>query len=116
MVLLPFFFISAGLRADFAAPELNIVLLIFALATLVAVAGKMVGAAIPARLSGFSWRDTAILGSFLQCKGLMELIVLTMLLDAGILSAVSFSALLLMAIATTAITKPLVIAAQRLPG
>ena len=46
----------------------------------------------------------------------MELIVLTMLLDAGILSAVSFSALLLMAIATTAITKPLVIAVRRLPG
>lgn len=105
VVLLPFFFIVTGMKTDFVlASGAGTV---FVVTALVSVVAKLVSAALPARAFGASWRDSLALGSLVGCKGLMELVVLTMLLDAGILSPVGFSGMVLMALATTALATPL---------
>jgi Kef-type K+ transport system membrane component KefB len=105
-VLMPFYFVLTGLRTlvDFGTAEFWV---IFALATASAIVGKMAGTAIVARLAGETWSTALALGALVQTKGLMEVIVLTVMLDAGVISMTVFSALLLMALVTTAIAMPL---------
>ena len=112
LVLLPFFFTLTGLRVDLDLSE-PALWSVFALATVVTVVGKMLGTALPARWSGESWADSWRLGTLMPCKGLMEVIVLTILLEAGVLSVACFSALVLMAVATTALTQPMTMLAGR---
>jgi len=71
------------------------------------VLGVIGGTAIAARFFGASWPFALGLGALLQTKGLMEVIVLTILLDAGIISANVFAALILMAVVCTALAMPL---------
>lgn len=113
LVLLPFFFTLTGLRVDLdlSQPALWTV---FALATVTTIAGKILGTTLPARLGGESWADAWTLGTLMPCKGLMEVVVLTILLDAGVLSVACFSALVLMAVATTTLTQPMARLAERL--
>jgi Kef-type K+ transport system membrane component KefB len=107
IVLLPFFFVVTGLNVtlDFGSAAL---LAVFGGSTLVAMAGKILGTTLPARAAGRSWRDALSLGALMQCKGMMEVIVLTVLLEAGFVSVAAFSALILMALVTTALTMPMV--------
>jgi Kef-type K+ transport system membrane component KefB len=105
-VLMPFFFMLTGLRT-LIDPASSAFLEIFVAATVVAVIGKVGGSAITARLTGESWPTALGLGALLQTKGLMEVIVLTILLDAGIISANVFAALILMAVVSTALAMPL---------
>ena len=79
----------------------------FGLILLVAVVGKAGAAAIAARLVGLTWRDATALGILLNTRGLVELVVLNIGLDLGILSSVMFSLLVLMALVTTGMTSPL---------
>jgi len=113
LVLLPFFFTLTGLKV---ALDLNdpAQWAVFGLASLVTLVGKMAGTAIPARLTGESWRDALRLGTLMPCKGLMEVIVLTILLEAGVLSSACFSAMVLMAVAVTALTQPMTRLVERL--
>lgn len=105
-LLMPFFFTLTGMRTliDFGSPAFVDVL--FA-STITAICSIIGGTAIAARLAGESWCDGFALGSLLQTKGLMELIVLTILLDAGIISVHVFAALILMAVIATALAMPL---------
>ncbi len=107
LILLPFFFISVGLQTDFDLTS-EAVVVIFLVMTATSSAGKLLGTALVARFYGTSWREALALGSFMQCKGLMEIVVLTVLLEAGLISGAAFSAMILGAVATTAATKPLV--------
>jgi Kef-type K+ transport system membrane component KefB len=75
--------------------------------TALAVLGKVGGTALTARLVGESWATSVSLGALVQTKGLMELIVLTILLDRGIIATNTFSALVLMAVLTTMLAMPL---------
>src|SRR5258708_39148773 len=75
--------------------------------TALAVLGKVCGTALAARLTGETWLDAVGLGALVQTKGLMELIVLTILLDRGIIATNVFSALVLMAALTTMLAMPL---------
>ena len=104
-LLLPFFFTLTGLRT-LIDPGSSAFLEIFFVATAVAVVGIIGGTALVARLVGESWELALALGALLQTKGLMELIVLTILLDAGIISANVFAALILMAIVSTVFAMP----------
>lgn len=115
LVLLPFFFTLTGLKVTVTAdsPDLWTV---FLLATAVTVTAKVLGSAIPARLAGVPPADAWRLGALMPCKGLMEVVVLTVLLDAGILSPAGFSALVLMAVTVTALTQPMAQLAARLTG
>jgi Kef-type K+ transport system membrane component KefB len=105
-VLMPFFFMLTGLRTllDFGSPGFLEVLLV---TTGLAVLGKVGGTTLAARAVGESWSDALSLGALVQTKGLMELIVLTILLDRGIITASVFSALVLMAVLTTMLAMPL---------
>jgi len=105
-LLMPFFFMLTGLRTIVDLGSAAFVE-IFILTTLVAIIGKVGGTAVTARLSGESWPTALGLGALLQTKGLMEVIVLTILLDAGVLSPNVFSALIVMAVVSTALAMPL---------
>lgn len=113
VVLMPFFFLMTGLRTDLNAAGSDAVM-VFALTTVVAVIGKMAGTALPARWSGLGRRDAWTLGALAQTKGLMEVVVLAILLENRLISTAAFSGLLLMALATTMVAKPLTLAAMRL--
>lgn len=105
-LLMPFFFTSTGLRTliDPGSPALFEV---FVVSTAVAAVGIIGGTAVAVRFFGEPWPVALGLGSLLQAKGLTELIVLTVLLDAKIISPTIFSALILMAVFSTAIAMPL---------
>ena len=106
VVLMPLFFALAGLSttADaFVGGSLGLGLLVI----LVATVGKIVGGAAGARLSGYGWRDSLATGSLMNARGLMELIVMKIGLDAGLIGAELFTILLVMALVTTAMTGPL---------
>lgn len=105
VVVLPFFFIATGLKTQL--DSVGDAWVVFALTTLVSIAAKLGAAALPARRQGWAWSDALALGALVGCKGLMELVVLTLLLDKGILSASGFSGMVLMALVTTALARPL---------
>lgn len=106
LVLMPVFFALAGLSttADaFAGTGLGSLLLIL----LVAVVGKIIGGSLGARLAGEPWRPALAIGALMNARGLMELIVMKVGLDAGLISQSLFTMLLVMAIVTTVMTGPL---------
>lgn len=106
IALMPVFFALAGLAttADaFAGAGLAALALIMA----VAVAGKILGGALGARLAGFPWRTSLAVGSLMNARALMELIVIKVGVDAGVIGESLFTMLLVMAILTTLMTGPL---------
>lgn len=106
--LLPAFFAYAGMRTrlDLLAgwEQWGLCLLI----TLVATVGKVGGTYLAARVCGEPRRPAAALGALMNARGLMELIVLQIGLDFGIISPALFSMLVVMALVTTFATTPLV--------
>ncbi len=105
-VLLPFFFVVTGLRA-FIDPGSGAFLAVFALATGATVVGKILGTAVPARLTGTPWPNGLALGCLMQTKGLMEVLVLAVMADAGLIGPAVFSAMVAMAMVCTLIAAPL---------
>src|SRR6185369_11783798 len=107
VVLLPLFFAFTGLRMQITLlNDLNSWLLC-GLIILVAIAGKLGGSMFMARWTGMGWRDSFSLGVLMNTRGLVELIVLSIGYDLGILSARIFAMLVLMALVTTFMTGPL---------
>ncbi len=112
VILLPFFFMLTGLRTIITFDD-DSFLLVFAGTAAAALFGKMAGTIVPARSVGESWSYSLRLGTLMQCKGLMDVVVLSVLFEAGILSQVVFSAMVVMAVATTAATKPMLMLCER---
>jgi Kef-type K+ transport system membrane component KefB len=106
IILVPFFLASTGLKTNFSTQSADI-WIIFVVVTTVSVFGNFVGIALPSYLSGFSKKTSVLLGIFMQCKGLMEIVVLSTFLQAKIISQSAFSGMLLMALFTTALTQPM---------
>ena len=73
----------------------------------VAVVGKLFGAAIAARITGFDWRASAVIGTLMNTRGLTELIVLNLALEKGVISDALFAMLVIMALVTTFMAGPL---------
>jgi Kef-type K+ transport system membrane component KefB len=106
VLLLPVFFALAGLGAS--ADALSAAALpTLALVLAAAIVGKVAGGAAGARLAGWGWRDSLAAGTLMNARGLMELIVIKIGLDAGLITPTLFTMLLLMALVTTALTGPL---------
>jgi len=105
VVLLPIFFAYTGLRMR-ALPVNAELWLDAALILFVAVAGKWGGAALAGRATGLTWRDASSLGVLLNTRGLVELVILNVGLDLGILSPALFSLMVLMALITTGMAPP----------
>jgi Kef-type K+ transport system membrane component KefB len=106
LLLMPVFFAMAGLHATpdvFAAASLPALGLVLAAAVL----GKLAGAGGGARLGGLGWREALAVGALMNARGLMELVVLQVGLDAGVIGNAVFTLLLVMAIATTLMATPL---------
>jgi Kef-type K+ transport system membrane component KefB len=106
--LLPFIFVGSGLRIDMWRSGLDPELLgVTAVVTGVAMLGKILGPALIARVSSFSWSAAGSLGVMLNARGLTELIVLNIGLQLGLISERMFVALVFMTLLTTAMTVPL---------
>ncbi len=106
ILLLPAFFALTGMRTQINLLTTPTLWLICGLIILVATLGKFGGTFAAARLTGLSWRPAAMLGALMNTRGLMELIVLNIGLDLGIISPTLFAMMVLMALVTTALTSP----------
>jgi Kef-type K+ transport system membrane component KefB len=106
IVLIPFFFISTGLKMaiDVSSSTFMDILLII---TTFAILGKFCGTVAASRLSGEPWPFSIGLGALTQTKGLMEVVVVTILFDAHVVSQTVFSAVILMAVLSTTLAMPL---------
>jgi Kef-type K+ transport system membrane component KefB len=110
--LLPLFFALTGLRTQIGLLQGMQDWLLCGLIVLLAVAGKLGGTLLAARCTGSGWREGFKLGALMNTRGLMELIVLNLGYDLGILSGRVFTMLVLMALLTTVATGPLLNLAQ----
>ncbi|HHT7112943.1 TPA: cation:proton antiporter [Bacillus cereus] len=103
--LVPIFFTYSGINTSFAT--LNYSLFVAFLAILsIAVASKYFACLLVMKRMGFGWRESSAIGSLMNARGLMELIVLNVGLAYGIISQELFSLLVWMAIITTALAMP----------
>jgi Kef-type K+ transport system membrane component KefB len=107
ILLLPAFFAFAGMRTEIRLLDDVTAWLTCAAIVLVATAGKFGGAVLPARLAGYQWRQAARLGILMNTRGLMELIVLNVGLDLGIITPALFTMMVIMALVTTMAAGPL---------
>ena len=107
LIMMPVYFMSAGLRTDWsvggAAVFIAAGVLLFA-----AVAGKLLATHIAGKILGWAPGEAAIIGWLLQTKALITIIFANILLDKGIITSETFTALLLMAIVSTMLTVPMV--------
>ncbi|MFM9942295.1 MAG: cation:proton antiporter [Hyphomicrobiaceae bacterium] len=106
LLLLPFFFLDTGLQANIAISK-DIIWTVFGLGMVICVLVKMAATLLFARLAGENTAFGVLAGILLQTKGLMELVVVTVFKDVGIVSQETYSGLVLVALASTAITMPL---------
>ena len=107
VVLLPLFFAVTGIRTNLGSIEGSSMWFVCALVFLVAIVGKAGGTILGARAAGLPWRDAASLGALMNTRGLMELVILNLGLENGIITRPIFTMMVLMAVATTALTTPL---------
>jgi Kef-type K+ transport system membrane component KefB len=107
VLFLPAFFATTGLRTEIGLLVTVQDWLFCGLIIAVATVGKFGGTLVGAALTRVGWHEGARLGILMNTRGLMELIVLNVALDLGILSPTLFGMLVLMALATTVITAPL---------
>ncbi|KYF74585.1 potassium transporter [Sorangium cellulosum] len=105
--LLPLFFAFSGLRTHIGLLNSADGWVMCGLIIVVACAGKFGGSAVAARITGLKWREASAVGILMNTRGLMELIVLNLGLDLGIISPKLFTMMVLMALVTTFMTSPL---------
>jgi Kef-type K+ transport system membrane component KefB len=104
-VLLPLFFAYSGLRTEVGLLS-GEAWLACGLIILVAVAGKLGAITAAARLHGMPWFESLALGALMNTRGLMELIVLNIGYDLGILSPTMYTMMVIMALTTTCMAGP----------
>jgi Kef-type K+ transport system membrane component KefB len=106
VLLLPLFFVFTGLRTHIGLLNQGHLWITCGWIILVAVAGKFGGSAIAAKIVGQSWKDSLSIGALMNTRGLMELVVLNIGYDLGILSPEVFTMMVIMALVTTFMTSP----------
>jgi Kef-type K+ transport system membrane component KefB len=107
LVVMPVFFLSTGLRTNWAMGG-QAVFLAAALLLAASVAGKLLGVRLAGRILGWADGEAGIIGWLLQTKALIMIIFANILLDKQIITSETFTALLLMAVASTMLTVPMV--------
>jgi Kef-type K+ transport system membrane component KefB len=106
VLLLPLFFVFTGLRTQIGLLNDPYLWKITGLIILVAVIGKFVGSALAAKFVGQNWRDSLTIGALMNTRGLMELVVLNIGFDLGVLTPEVFAMMVIMALVTTFMTGP----------
>ncbi|NJQ03747.1 cation:proton antiporter [Streptomyces zingiberis] len=114
-LLLPLFFVTTGLSFDIGTVDGDGALLLL-LVVAVAVTGKLVPGYAAARLGGLDRRPSAVVAALVNTRGLTELIVLNVALEAGVIGRDLFTVLVLMALITTLMTGPLLTLVERWQG
>ncbi|CAD0115514.1 unnamed protein product, partial [Aureobasidium uvarum] len=109
-LFLPLYFALSGLSTNLGLLDSAITWGYVVGVLAVAFVGKFVGASVAARVNGLVWRESFTIGALMSCKGLVELIVLNIGLQARILSQRTFTIFVVMALITTFITTPLTMA------
>ena len=107
VLLLPIYFAFTGLRTSIGLLSGADMWFYCGIIVVVAVAGKFGGATFSARLSGMPWREAGAVGILMNTRGLMELVVLNIGLDIGVISSALYTMMVLMALVTTFVTSPL---------
>lgn len=110
LILLPLYFALAGLNVNLESLNDGTSWGYVFAAIFTALFGKVVGGAIPARFHGLRWRESFAVGGLMSCKGIVEIVVLQLGLQAGILSIKVFTMFVIMALVTTFLTTPLTLA------
>ncbi|MDM1073505.1 cation:proton antiporter [Empedobacter brevis] len=106
VLLLPLFFVFTGLRTQIGLLDSPHLWQTAGLIILVAVTGKFVGSAIAAKFVGQNWKDSLTIGALMNTRGLMELVVLNIGYDLGVLTPEVFAMMVIMALITTFMTGP----------
>ena len=106
ILLLPLFFVFTGLRTEIGLINDAYLWKVTAGIILVAVVGKFIGSALAARFIGQNWRDSLTIGALMNTRGLMELVVLNIGYELGVLSPQIFTMMVIMALVTTFMTGP----------
>jgi Kef-type K+ transport system membrane component KefB len=107
LVMMPVFFLSTGLRTDWALGG-QMVFVAAAILLVASIGGKLIGVQIAGRILNWEKGEASIIGWFLQTKALIMIIFANVLLDKKIITADSFTALLIMAVVSTMLTIPMV--------
>jgi K+:H+ antiporter len=107
VLLIPIFFAFTGLRTNFGLIGGAEAMFYCALVLIVAVIGKFGGSMVAARAMGTPWRESAAIGILMNTRGLIELVILNIGLDIGVLTRPLFSIMVVMAVGTTLMTTPL---------
>jgi len=108
VLLLPLFFAYTGLRTSIGLLNSVELWLLCGLIVMVAVGSKLLVSAVIVHASGMPWRESLAVGVLVNTKGLVELVILNVGLDLHILSPTLFSMMVIMALATTLMTTPLI--------
>lgn len=106
VLLLPLFFVFTGLRTEIGLINDPYQWWITFLIIMVAITGKFVGSTAAAKLVGQSWQESLSIGALMNTRGLMELVVLNIGYDLGILTPEIFAMMVIMALVTTFMTGP----------
>jgi Kef-type K+ transport system membrane component KefB len=107
VLLLPLFFVLTGLRTQIGLLSDPHQWMVCLWVIFIATAGKFLGGSLAARFVGQSWKESLLLGTLMNTRGLMELVVLNIGYELGILSPVIFAMLVIMALVTTFLTGPM---------
>lgn len=105
---LPIFFTYTGLRTDMGTLNGTMMWLIAVAVIGASIFGKFFGCTVAARWSGFGWRESTIIGAMMNTRGLMELIVVNVGYQLGVIPQSVFTMLVMMAVLTTVMTTPIV--------
>jgi Kef-type K+ transport system membrane component KefB len=106
VLLLPLFFVYTGLRTQIGLLADAHLWGICGIIICVAVTGKFAGGALSAKFVGQTWRDSLIIGALMNTRGLVELVVLNIGYDLGVLTPQVFAMFVIMALFTTFMTAP----------
>lgn len=106
ILLLPLFFVFTGLRTEIGLINDPYLWKVTGFIILVAVTGKFAGSALAAKFVGQNWRDSLTIGALMNTRGLMELVVLNIGYDLGVLTSEIFTMMVIMALVTTIMTGP----------
>lgn len=107
VLLIPLFFAFTGLRTSLGLISGSAMILYCVLVFIVAIVGKFGGSAVAARVMGTPWREAASIGILMNTRGLIELVILNIGLDIGVLNQSMFSIMVVMAVGTTLMTTPI---------
>lgn len=106
--LLPIFFVYSGLNTQIGLVNTPTLWLITGVIVAFAILGKGIACMLAGRFAGESWRDAATIGALMNARGLMELIILNIGLEKGLITPTLFTIMVIMAIVTTLMASPLV--------